>query len=468
MKLIINLTLATVLTGCSIIGKTPPSSFSPIQDDPLPVSNIGIPVNINIAPIVTQLNSSVPSQFRNSTFPSETNDGNGNCIKYEVNRQPINVNGSGNTFDITSSLHYFFEAHLQAVFACFAWIACGSDNVSPYPRILNVSYRTSLNINPDYFLSSQTTDPQITPGNSCPATIFQIDIAGRIADVARGPLTQVKGQLDNFINNNSSFKPIAQKAWDELNKDIKLTDKLFLRVKPSGFYASSLNSTGHNVGVTFGVSAQPEIVTNENQNPQIPTLPNLNVGGGSNTFNIYSDIRSDYKFLSQELNNVFSNHRYPVPGQPSIYLDLQNVEAYGIGNSQITFKFTGSGKIKFKKYKKTVFYVNAQPIYDPATRALSFINVSVDTKSNDIFIKAGLRLFDLPIVEGIQSLKIQIGSIIDNGVTTLNNALNQTINSNISISGNVSNLLGLNLNPKVNEIIFRANLSGNVSLTVTP
>lgn len=467
MKTIFVLTIGCLITGCSITGKMPTLPDNPVAEAPLPSSSVGIPVNIDITPVLSQVNQGVPQQFRNNAFPNEDNDGHGNCFKYEVNRQPIDINGNGNRFDLSTSLHYWVEVHAKAVFDCFLWGTCGRD-AGTYPRILNVGYQTNLDIQPNYFMKSQTTDPQINPGNDCRIMIFNINITDLIINAARGPLSQAKSQIDNYINNNSNFKPYAQTAWNELNKDIKLGDNLFLRMKPSGFYASGLNASGKNVGLTFGISAFPEIVTTASQNPQIPELPNLNVGGGANTFNIYFDIKSDYKFLSNELNNMFSNHRYSVPGEPNVYIDLQNVEVYGIGNSQVSFKFIGSGKIKFKKYKKTVFYINAKPVYDPASRSLTFTNVSIDTESNDLFLKAGLNLLNLPIVQGIQDLKIQVGNIIDQGVTTLTTSLNQRINDNITIAGNVNNLNGINLNPKLNLLIFRSHLSGNLNMTVTP
>ena len=125
-----------------------------------PVSNIDVPVTVDLKSYFVQAENSVPTKYSDNQQPCE-----GLRYFYTFTRTPFTITGANNVVNLKFIGSYGFNASYCA--KCSSMFGVGPQCVVPVvsaqcgmggelPRRMEISYQTTITILPDYHLKSKT------------------------------------------------------------------------------------------------------------------------------------------------------------------------------------------------------------------------------------------------------------------------------------------------------------------------
>ncbi len=145
---------------------------------------------------------------------------------------------------------------------------------------LALMFRTSVTLNPDWTVSTKTetsgyewiTEPVVKIAGFNVPVKFVADL------ILQSNLKTMSKTIDESIKDYLSLKPYALEAWESLNQPINLNSeyKLWLKIRPSAFFASPITSSNGIIRHQSGVKSVIETVVG--QKPVLPApgpLPGL-------------------------------------------------------------------------------------------------------------------------------------------------------------------------------------------------
>jgi hypothetical protein len=145
---------------------------------------------------------------------------------------------------------------------------------------LALMFRTSVSLNPDWTVSTKTESSGYEWITEPVVRIAGFDVPVKfVADlILKSNLKTMSETIDESIKDYLSLKPYALEAWKSLNQPISLSDeyKLWLKIKPSEFYASPITSNNGIIRHQSGVKSVIETVMGQKPLVSAPgPLPGL-------------------------------------------------------------------------------------------------------------------------------------------------------------------------------------------------
>src|ERR1700743_729521 len=169
-----------------------------------PVSNIEIPVTVDLKTYFVQAENSVPTKYSDNQQPCE-----GLRYSYTFLRTPFAITGSNNVVNLKFTGSYGFTASYCA--KCATLLGAGPQCIVPVvyaqcgvgdeaPRRMEISYRSTINVMPDYHLKSKTVlYPAPNPLDRCNVFMGHIDVPDRLIQYISDPLNDLGKQVDARI-----------------------------------------------------------------------------------------------------------------------------------------------------------------------------------------------------------------------------------------------------------------------------
>jgi hypothetical protein len=433
-----------------------------VFDDP-PVSKIYTNDTVDFSPKVAELDADLNTAL---VFSGGQNDCN---LSYSFSVQksgPLNIAfGQAPNFPLNFSTQISAGAGATFCAVCvnFFGVRCivpkigASCGINGEPlRRISVSLSSVLDINPDYSLKSSTQLGDLYFIDPCRVTFLNIDISGIIVGQARSKIPLNK--VDQVVG-TISIQPTMQNAWTKLSQKIQVADGLYLKIHPEEISKSKISGAGQSAYLTVGLQAKPEITTDPSD-PTVQTLPPLQTNSGANGFNIFSDIKIDYPFLSNQLSQAFKDKEFGADGKKII---VKKIQVFGSKNRELIIR------VDFKGDVRGCIYVLGVPNYDDVNRQVKFTNLKYDVLTNNKLLDAAAWLLKpavLPAME--EKTKVNIGSYIDNNIGIINGYLNKEYSNNISTSGKINsiNIVPNNFQALSNFFLIRGHALGELNVKV--
>ncbi|MFI5159837.1 MAG: DUF4403 family protein [Sphingobacteriales bacterium] len=359
-----------------------------------PVSNVEVPVTVDLKSYFVQAENSVPNKYSDNQQPCE-----GLRYQYTFTRTPFSITGSNNVVNLKFTGSYGFTASYCAKCATLLGSAptpvvpvvsaqCGVGDETP--RRMVISYQSTINVTPDFHLKSKTVlYPAPQPLDRCNVFFGNIDVTDRLVQYLNGPLNDLGKMVDTKIA-AYDIKPIVNQLWKNLASETKM-DVGFLNINPQSVRLSSFNLNGSLLSFSIGLSAKPVVTMASNSQPLKP-MPNLTTYTPANGFNIYLDLVENYDHLTNVVNQQVAGQSAEVAGKTFI---VDKTKIWGIGKQivmQVDFKGSSTGSI----------YLVGTPTYDPATHILSFPDLSFDLQTQAWMLKAAKWMFNGKITDMIR------------------------------------------------------------------
>jgi hypothetical protein len=447
-------------TSCTVLKPTAPADAGiDIPKIVQPVSNVEVPVTVDLKSYITQAENSVPSRYSDNQQPCE-----GLRYNYVFTRTPFTITGSNDVIDLNFIGSYGFNvsycAKCTTLFGASQCIVpvisaqCGMGNEPP--RRIQISYQSTINVMPDYHLHSKTIlYPAPNPIDRCNVLMGNIDVTNKLIQYVSGPLNDLGKLVDAKIA-TYNIKPMVEKLWNGISTETKLGDAGYININPLAVRVSNFSLNGSLLNFSVGISAKPVITINSNPTPA-KLLPDLSAYAPANGFNIYLDLLENYDHLTQIVNQQIDGQQTAIAGKQFV---VNTAKVFGIGTKivmQIDFSGSETGTI----------YLVATPTYDPATHELSFPDLSFDLQTKAWMLKAAKWMFNGQITEMIRrKATYNLSKFISDSKNRIQNQLSRDLGNGITSQVNIQNLDIQAIYPTSEKLIIRTLSTGQVKVKV--
>jgi len=453
--------LPLALYSCTTLKPLAPANIK--TDIPVivqPVSNIEVPVTVDLKNYFVQAENSVPNRYADNQQPCE-----GLRYSYVFTRTPFNITGANNVFKLKFMGNYgFIASYCSKCTTIFGSTPsclhptpaaqCGMGDEPP--RRMEIAYQSTLTVMPDFSLRSKTIlYPAPKPIDRCNVFMGNIDVTDRLIQYITAPLNDLGKQVDAKIA-AYNIKPMVEQVWNNLASETKIGDVGYLNINPQALRLSNFNLSGSLLNFSIGLSAKPVASTVSNPSPLKP-LPNLTTYVPANGFNIYLDLVENYDHLNTMVKQQVAGMSIPVAGKT---FTVDDVRIYGIGTKiamQIDFKGSNTGTL----------YMVGTPTYDPVTHVLSFPDLSFDLQTRAWMLKAANWMFNGKITDMVrQKATYNFTTYLTENKAKLQTQLSRDMGNGIHSDVSIKELNIEAVYPTPDKLIIRTLSNGQIKVKV--
>jgi len=456
------LILLPALYSCSTLKPLAPTPTSEADIPKLvqPVSNVEVPVVVDLKTYFAQAENSAPTKYTGSQQACE-----GLSYAYTFTRTPFAITGSNNVVTLKFTGSYGFTASYCA--KCSSLFGNGPQCIVPTVsaqcgmggeplRRMEISYQSTINITPDYHLRSKTIlYPAPKPIDRCNIFLGNIDVTDRLIDYISKPLNDLGKQVDAKIA-AYDIKPIIDEIWNNIASETKMGDVGYVSINPTAVRLSSFSINGSLLSFSVGLSAKPVVTTVSAPPPPRP-VPNLTTYKPATGFNVYLDLLENYDHLTKVVNQQVVGMNSKVAGNEFI---VDNTKIWGLGKQivmQIDFKGSSTGTI----------YLVGTPTYNPATHELSFPDLSFDLQTRAWMLKVAKWMFNGKITDMIrQRSSYNLTQFIADSKTRIAKEMSRDYGHGTTADVTIKDLDIEAIYPTAEKLIIRTLSNGQIKLRV--
>jgi len=453
--------LLLILSSCGTLKPLAPAAAdADIPKLVQPISNIEVPVTVDLKNYFTQAENSAPIKYTGKQDVCE-----GVSYAYTFTRTPFIITGGTNTVNLKFTGSYGITASYCAKCTtllggsghCLVPTISGQCGVGDEaPRRMEISYKSVISITPDYHLVSKTTlSPAPRPIDRCNVLLGNIDVTDKLVQYMTIPLNDLGKQVDAKIAAYDIRTMITQ-MWNNIASETKVGDVGYVSANPQSVRLSGFNLNGSVLSFSVGLSARP-VVTTVSAPPALTPLPNLTAYKPATGFNVYLDLLENYDHLTNMVNQQVAGQVTNVAGNEFI---VEKARVYGIGKQvvmQLDFKGTNTGTI----------YLVGTPTYDPATHILTFPDLSFDLQTKAWMLKVAKWMFNGKITDKIrQKASYNFTQFIADSKIRLQKELSRDMANNTRSEVSIKDLDIMAIYPTKDKLIIRTLSDGDVKVKV--
>ena len=453
--------LLSSFCSCSTLKPlAPANAAADVPNIVQPVSNVEVPVTVDLKTYFVQAENGVPNKFSGNQQACE-----GLSYTYTFTRTPFVITGSNNVVGLKFTGGYGFTASYCA--KCTTLLGSGPQCIVPTlsaqcgvgdepPRRMEISYQSTIRITPDYRLISKTIlSPAPKAIDRCNVLFGNIDVTDRLIQYISKPLNDLGKQVDAKIA-AYDIKPMINQIWNNIASETKIGDVGYVSINPQTVRLSSFSLNGSLLTFSVGLSAKP-VVTTVSAPPAPRPAPNLTTYVPASGFNVYLDILENYEHLTNVVNQQVAGMNAKVAGNEFI---VDKTKIWGIGKQiaiQVDFKGTNTGTI----------YLVGTPTYNQVTHELSFPDLSFDLQTKAWMLKAAKWMFNGKITDMIrQRATYNLTQFIADSKTRIQKEMARDYGNGIKAEVAIHDLDIQAIYPTSEKLIIRTLSTGQLKVNV--
>lgn len=424
----------------------------------LPTSTLDIPLTFDLSPVVRELEKAVPRRFGDIDERKAVSNKRVH-IAYEAVRDPFIVSLNGNTATIAGIVHYKGRGWYKPPIGPEISSSCGITDQMPRARIYLAS---DIRITPDWRLRGKSGNARVTPftdtrRDQCRVTLLKIDVTDKVIRATQEAIEKQRPMIDQKVS-SINIRPRFENWWHLLEQPIRLTDSVWLMIKPSAV------RMGENVGVkrtlvtALGFSASPVVVTGPRPAPVLTPLPPLNPAAVGNGLHILLEGLIGYDLATDLLRKAIVGKKFTRARQT---LEIRDARLFGIGGGKLALE------LRFKGAANGHVYLVGTPRYDPATNELYVPDLDYDVGSNALLVKGLEWVKHDDVREFItKNARWPIGDVMQTAKEQLAKGLNRDLAPGVRLTADVNQVAGLSVHARRTAIRLRAQADANARLTI--
>lgn len=424
----------------------------------LPASALAVPVRVDIAPLIRELEAVVPGSY--GDLENRLATGNDRVeVAIELQREPFAAAMNGGVAEVTTTVHYRVRGWYDPPILPAISGSCGTDEGELLPR-LSVTIEAPVTLTPDWRLSTQTRVARIaaasdTERDRCEMTFLGLDMTDRVAEGARSFLEGRAEWVDSTAA-TANLRASFESWWGELLKPISLDDQVWLVLDPSGLTRGPIVGSGDVIEVPVTLSASPRIVLGPRPDSIQRPLPPLESGAVEPGLDILVEGRADYATAGERLTTELAGTVLERVGRS---VEIESVELFGIGGGQIALEVEINGDVEGR------LYLVGEPVYDPASDQISVPDLAFDIATSDLIVSGASWLADHGIEDFMRRrAHWTMAPVAEWAAEQLRKGLNRPLANGVSIEGSVDHIRILAI--QAGSDAFRVYVSGDAEATL--
>lgn len=458
MRLLFSLFMLFLMVACKPIEPLAPNQrvLEKPVDNPI-VSNVTIPIEIDLKKQLRQVESSLPKTFEGKEEQCE-----GISFAYKFIREPIDftfkadelyyeVNGK---FEL--KLNYCPKCHgLWDGGSCTIPRAYASCGVGESMRRVKVGYSTSIDISSNYKFQAKTELKKFDILDPCQITIFKYDATTEVKKQVKKQLEKLEEEIDKQIE-GVDLKSMLSDVWKELQKPITLDYYGFMYLFPKSMAFSQPNfSKDSKVYIDLNLGVSPIVSTNTREIKET-SLPKLEEYKKKKGFDLSIDIKASYDSLSSILNKQMKGKVLDLKGKKIIVTQL-GID--GTQDNKMLFKMS------FEGAKKGTLYLTGIPQIDTIKQVLFMDQLDFDLETKSVLLKSTKWLFNDRILQEIKKNAVfEMTPLLENSRKMISQQLSTNLNEDITMKGNIDVIKIQTVYLSERSIVVRTQLSGDLKL----
>jgi hypothetical protein len=454
------LILPLIFNSCTVLKPAAPETTrAQVPNIDQPVSNIEVPVTVDLKNYFIMAENSVPNRYSDNQQPCQ-----GLRYNYTFTRTPFTITGSNNIVNLKFIGSYGFTASYCA--KCSALLGSGPQCIVPTVsaqcgvgeplRRMEIAYQSTLTVISDYHLRSKTIlTPVPRPIDRCNVFLGNIDVTDRLISYLSPQLNNLGKMVDDKIA-AYNVKPMIDQLWKNIASEYNMDGAGYLNVNPQSVRLSSFNLNGSLLSFSVGLSAKPIVTTISNPQPLRP-LPALSTYVPAKGFNIYLDLQENYQHLTTMINQQVVGQTTDVAGKQFV---VDSTRVYGIG-TKIAIKINFSGS------NTGTIYLIGTPVYDAVKHELSFPDLSFDLQTKAWMLKAAKWMFNGRITEMVRKkATYNFTKLLNDNKIRIQKEMSRDMGNNIHSDVVVQDMDIQAIYPTTEKLIVRTLLNGQVKVKV--
>jgi len=460
--------LIVALTACGGGGETldappPPRQFTGQADTALPVPPglIVAPLSLDIAGPIAALEQEVPKRFGDIERRIPLTGSKRRSFAFEVRREPFAVSFSGDTVFLSAVIHYKGRGWYDPPIGPTINGECGTSGEPPRARLV---LRAVPQLSEDWHLRIRPRLVGVnalskTERDQCEVSFLHLDVTERVLDGAGQALRKMLPSVERKIARLDVRTPL-EKIWWDLQQPIRLTDSLWLVLRPEAVHLGGVRGSRETVAAEVGVVAAPRIVTGSR--PEVPTIPLPPLGPmvADEGFSLVVEGAFDYAVMSAGLTKRLAGKKVKAAGGRLV---VKRVTVYGIdaGRLALGLDFTGSANGR-------IWFIG-EPSYDPASGMLSVPDLDFDAQSSNMLVKGAAWLKATTIRQYLRDqAKVPAGELLRRVEGMAVKEMNRSLAPGVWLSASIerSEPAGILVREKI--LVIRVRARGRARLDLGP
>ena len=458
--------LIVVLCSCSkkLVPEKPTLSQTDFRLDSLPVSEINIPIVVNLKPLYSEAEKIVDTVFTSPNWPNDwVQDECATRYKYHFRRSALQMKASGNILTLGFTGFYKIIGSTR--------VCAGSTVMSPWTppcrcgfdegeRKVTVGFSNSVSFLPDYKAKLMIRRQEPEAMDKCQVCFWGQDITKEVMQGLKDELDLAKKAIEDSFG-TIDLKPQVQLIWDKLNTAYNLYGLGWLRINPQRIRLNNLFARNDSLYIFLGLAAKP-VIGFEKPVDQFTKVPNMADFSHRMGFNIFLDAELNYDSLSQIVNNQLREKRFDFDKGPvKKHIIVKDVRLSGMSNEKLIIRLDYEGSDKGRAY------FTGKPVYNSVNRTIEIRDIDFDVKTKNFLLSTADWLFNRRIVNELQRYsKFELGNYIDTAIMSANQQLNKELLKGVRSIGKIDEIKLVGIYPLPDQLVIRSNCSGFLSIRV--
>lgn len=433
-----------------------------------PLSNINLPISIQIA----DLEQSINKQFNGVLYNDDSyeNNDNDNLILRVSKISTIKISSTGDKININAPLEIYVKGRLKKDFFSLFDQNVGIDQSKDALFRVNISVSSKVSIDQSWnVITKSETGFQWRERPYLELGPVKIPIGSIIESTINSQVAKINEKLDAEITRLVKIKPYAEQYWNMIQNPITVSEvyKSYLSIRPEFISVSSIKSDGKRMYFYLGMRSDISINSGETpKNISYKPLPKLQQQQkNDSTFNIYVGASIAFKDATELAKKEYAGKTLNFDNNKQI-VTINDIEIYSNGD-KIGVMLNINGMVKdglFKKKFKGIVYANGLPSYDEKSQTLFIKDFDFDVKSKDVLIGTAEWLFKGSFRKQIEnSLKYPLSSELARAKATAQKSIDDLKFEKFSLTGKIDKFepFGVQIIDDRMEVVIQA--KGNLN-----
>ena len=411
------------------------------------LSTIVVPIRASLAPLLPQIERNVPPKI------AEARNERGFTVRYDIERDPIDLKMIGAGLHATTTAHYKLE--VCRLGRCLECDARGRRSA------MAVALHAHLAWDAQWRIRSKTTARPAQTVAACELPLLRLDVDRYIKPAVDAQLRDIAKQIDQRMPFMANMRPEAQKIWNSLQAPIELSPRTWLVLEPIQVALAPITGNGLQVTSTLALRARTRVVVGEKPQVALKPLPALATFAANGAgIRVPLDLELSYADAGRIFTEHFGARTYRINGR-DLRVAAIRVAPGAKGKLVVEAEIDYRGGL-LKNYRGPVV-LEGTPRFDPATNSIVIpdLDYTLDPKRRSLFARTADRIAHDSVRARLrEQAHFPIAQQLAEARAEVTRGLNRTLAPGVQLRGRADTIAPTSVTAGANAVVVHVVATG--------